>query len=156
MTFVGLSLAQMAALFGALGLGVVLLYLLKLRRRATAVPFSPLWERVLREKDATTLFSKLKRLASMLLQLALLALLLLALGNPRARQSLLRGRTIVVLVDSSASMQATDVQPSRLSVAKEETKKLVMGLSGSDRMLIVQMAGVVTPLGPMTSDPAAL
>ncbi len=156
MIFAGLTLAQLAAIFGAVGFGVTVLYILKLRRRVVAVPFSPLWERILRDKEATSLFSKLKRLMSLLLQLALLALLVLALGDPRAAESLIKGRTVVVLVDASASMQATDVSPSRLAVAREEVKKIVRGLGGADRMLVAQMDAMVTPLGPMTSDTSAL
>ncbi len=156
MIFAGLPLAELAAIFAAVGLGVAVLYVLKLRRRVVAVPFSPLWERILRDKEATTLFSKLKRLLSLLLQLALLALLVLALGDPRAAESLIKGRTVVVLVDASASMQATDVAPSRLGVAKDEVKKMIRGLGGADRMLIAQMDAMVTPLGPMTGDTSAL
>jgi Ca-activated chloride channel homolog len=156
MIFAGLPLAQLVAIFGAVGFGVLVLYILKLRRRVVAVPFSPLWERILRDKEATSLFSKLKRLLSLLLQLALLALLVLALGDPRAAQSLLKGRTVVVLVDASASMQATDVAPSRLEKAKDEVKAIVRGMGGADRMLIAQMDAMVTPLGPMTSDTSAL
>jgi hypothetical protein len=152
----GLSLAQLGAIFGAVGFGVLVLYILKLRRRVVPVPFSPLWERILRDKEATTLFSKLKRLVSLLLQLALLALLVLALGDPRAAESLIKGRTVVVLVDASASMQATDVRPNRLAVAKEEVKKIVHGLGGADRMLVAQMDAMVTPLGPMSGDTSAL
>jgi hypothetical protein len=156
MIFAGLPLAQLLAVFGAVGFGVVVLYILKLRRRVVAVPFSPLWERILRDKEATSLFSRLKRLFSLLLQLALLALLVLALGDPRAAESLLHGRTVVVLVDASASMQATDVAPSRLAAARDEVKKIVRGLGGADRMLVAQMDAMVTPLGPMTGDTAAL
>jgi hypothetical protein len=156
MILAGLSFVQLAALFGAAGFGVLVLYILKLRRRVAAVPFSPLWERILRDKEATTLFSKLKRLASLLLQLALLALLVLALGDPRAAESLLAGRTVVVLVDASASMQATDVAPNRLAAAKAEVRTLVRGLGGADRMLLAQMDAMVTPLGPLTSDTSAL
>jgi hypothetical protein len=156
MILAGLTAAQLAAIFGAAGFGVLVLYILKLRRRIAAVPFSPLWERILRDKEATTLFSRLKRLVSLLLQLALLALLVLALGDPRAAESLLAGRTVVVLVDASASMQATDVAPNRLAAAKEEVKKLVAGLGGADRMLVAQMDAMVTPMGPMTSDTSAL
>jgi hypothetical protein len=156
MIFAGLPLAQLVAIFGAVGFGVLVLYILKLRRRVAAVPFSPLWERILRDKEATTLFSKLKRLASMLLQLALLALLVLALGDPRAAESLLAGRTVVVLIDASASMQATDVAPNRLAVAKEEVRKLARALGGADRMLVAQMDAMVTPLGPLSSDTSSL
>jgi von Willebrand factor type A domain/Aerotolerance regulator N-terminal len=154
--FAGLPLAELAAIFAAVGIGVAVLYVLKLRRRVVAVPFSPLWERILRDKEATTLFSKLKRILSLLLQLALLALLVLALGDPRAAESLIKGRTVVVLVDASASMQATDVAPDRLGVAKDEVKKMIRGLGGADRMLIAQMDAMVTPLGPMTGDTSAL
>jgi Ca-activated chloride channel homolog len=156
MILAGLSLAQLAGIFGAAGFGVLVLYILKLRRRVAAVPFSPLWERILRDKEATTLFSRLKRVMSLLLQLALLALLVLALGDPRAAQSLLSGRTVVVLVDASASMQATDVAPDRLAAAKVEVRKLIGGLGGADRMLVAQMDAMVTPLGPLTSDTSAL
>jgi len=156
MIFAGLPFAQLVAVFGAVGFGVLVLYILKLRRRVVAVPFSPLWERILRDKEATSLFSKLKRLLSLLLQLALLALLVLALGDPRAAETLIRGRTVVVLVDASASMQATDVSPSRLAAAKDEVKKIVRGLGGADRMLVAQMDAMVTPLGPMTADTSAL
>jgi hypothetical protein len=154
--FAGLPLASLAAIFAAVGLGVAVLYVLKLRRRVVAVPFSPLWERILRDKDATSLFSKLKRLLSLFLQLALLALLVLALGDPRAAESLIKGRTVVVLLDASASMQATDVAPNRLAVAKDEVRKMIRGLGGADRMLIAQMDAVVTPLGPLTGDTSAL
>src|SRR5438128_12663641 len=118
MIFAGLPFAQLAAIFGAAAALVVVFYILKLRRRAVAVPFSPRWQRILRDKEATSLFSKLKRLLSLLLQLALLALLVLALGDPRAAATLFKGRTLVVLVDASASMQATDGAPTRLASAK--------------------------------------
>src|ERR1700735_5110181 len=156
MIFSGLPVAQLLAIFGAVGFGVLVLYVLKLRRRVVAVPFSPLWDRILRDKEATSLFSKLKRLLSLLLQLALLAALVLALGDPRAAESLIKGRTIVVLVDASASMQATDESPSRLAVAKLGVKNLIHGLGGADRMLVAQMDAMVTPLGPMTGDASAL
>jgi hypothetical protein len=132
------------------------LYILKLRRRTVAVPFSKLWEKILRDKEATSLFSRLKRLLSLLVQLALLALLAFALGDPRAAATLIKGRNLVVLVDASASMQATDVAPTRLGAAKEEVKKVIRGLGGSDRMLVAQMDAAVTPLGPMSGDTSEL
>lgn len=156
MTLAGLPFAQLLAIFGAAAAVVVVFYILKLRRRSVAVPFAPLWERILRDKEATSLFSRLKRLLSLLLQLALLFLLVLALGDPRAVASLIEGRNVVVLLDASASMQATDVGSSRLGVAKDEVRKMIRGLGGADRMLIAQMDAVVTPLGPMSGDTSEL
>ena len=86
----------------------------------------------------------------------LLTLLVFALGDPRAPTAFVRGRNLVVLIDASASMQATDVAPSRLAAAKDEVKALVRGLGGADRVLLAQMDAVVTPLGPMSGDTAAL
>lgn len=156
MHFTGVPLATLLQIGALAGAAVVALYILKLRRRPIAVPFARIWERILGDKDATSLFSQLKRLLSLLLQLALLALLLLALGDPRPEANLIQGRNIVVLIDASASMQAIDVAPSRIEVAKEEVRKMVRGLSGSDRMLIAQMDAAITPLSTLTGEIADL
>jgi Ca-activated chloride channel family protein len=152
MHLTGLPLATLIQIGALAGAAVVVFYILKLRRRPVAVPFSKIWTRILRDKEATSLFSQLKRLLSLLLQLALLALLLLALGDPRAAQNLIEGRNIVVLVDASASMQATDVAPSRLEAARERVRSMVRGLSGTDRMLIAQMDAAATPLTTLTGE----
>lgn len=156
MHFTGVPLATLIQIGALAGLAVVVFYILKLRRRPVAVPFAKIWSRILRDKEATSLFSQLKRLLSLLLQLALLALLLFALGDPRTAQNLLTSRNIVVLIDASASMQATDVAPSRIAAAKERVRAMARGLSGSDRMLIAQMDAVATPLTTMTSEIAEL
>ncbi|MCC6648403.1 MAG: VWA domain-containing protein [Polyangiaceae bacterium] len=156
MIFAGLPLSQVLAIAGAAGAAIVFLYLLKMRRRAVAVPFSRIWDRVLRDEDATSLISRLKRLLSLLLQLALLALLLLALGDPRLSAALVSGRSIVVLVDASASMQATDAAPTRLEAARRRVREMARGMSGSDRMLVAQMDAATTPLSTLTSDTTEL
>ncbi len=152
MIFAGLPLSTLLTIGGIAGGLVVVFYILKLRRRPVAVPFSRIWQRILRDKEATTLFSQLKRILSLLLQLLLLALLVLALGDPRLSRSITKGRNIVVLVDASASMKATDVKPSRIAVAKQKLAKMVSGLGGSDRMLIAQMDASLRPLTTMSGD----
>lgn len=157
MHFVGLGLAQLLPIFAVAAAAVVGLYILKLRRRPVAVPFEKLWERVLKDKEATSLFSRLKRILSLLLQLAILAALVLALGDPRTAVEVVKGRTLVVLVDTSASMKTHDEGgKTRLDAAKEKLKELVKGLGASDRMLIASMDAVVTPMSPLTSDTGAL
>jgi hypothetical protein len=152
MHLTGLPLATLLQ-FGAIAAAVVVaFYILKLKRRPVAVPFSRIWERILKDKEATSLFSQLKRLLSLLLQLVLLFLLLLALGDPRTAANVIEGRNIVVLIDASASMKAIDTPPSRIEVAKEEVRQMVRGLSGSDQMLVAQMDAAVTPLSTLTGD----
>jgi hypothetical protein len=152
MIFAGLPLAQLLMIAGAASALTVLLYVLKLRRRPVPVPFARIWDAVFRDRQATELFSKLRRLLSLLFQLALLALLILALGNPKPKASILEGRHLVVLVDGSASMKAVDVKPSRIEVAKAEVRKLVHGLGSADRALIVEMGSLPSPLSTMSSD----
>ncbi|MCC7535836.1 MAG: VWA domain-containing protein [Deltaproteobacteria bacterium] len=156
MTLAGLTLSQLATVLGIAGGLVVVLYILKLRRREVAVPFSKLWEAILSEKQTTSLFAKLKRLLSLLIALAIVALLAGALGDPKPETDLQTGRTLAVLVDASLSMQATDVRPSRLEKAREEARRLARTLGGADRMIVMQMDASTAPLGPMSGDAAAL
>lgn len=156
MQLTGVPLATLLPIGAAAAALVVAFYILKLKRRPVAVPFSRIWSRILRDKEATSLFSQLKRLLSLLLQLALLALMLLALGDPRPAATWIEGRNVVVLVDASASMKATDVAPTRLDVAKEKVRSIVRGLSGSDRVLIAQMDAAITPLSTLTGEVADL
>src|SRR4051812_30071238 len=53
---------------------------------------------------------------------------------------------------------ATSLEPNRtrLDQARDEVKKILAGLGGSDRMLIAQMDAAVTPLSTMTGDVADL
>jgi Ca-activated chloride channel homolog len=152
----GLPLGTLLGIFGAAGAVVVVFYVLKLRRRAVPVPFSRIWDSVLRDKQATELFSKLRRVLSLLLQLALLALMVLALGDPRPKEDLREGRHLVLLIDGSASMKAVDVKPSRLAQAKVEAEKIVRGLGASDRAIVVQMGSVPTPRSSMSGDQTEL
>jgi von Willebrand factor type A domain/Aerotolerance regulator N-terminal len=159
--FVGLPSTALIEIGAVAGAAVVGLYILKLRRRPVAVAFSKVWQRVLRDEETSSLFSQLKRILSLLLQLVLLALLVLALGDPRGLVGR-SGRNIVILVDTSASMKATDVATyaspnrTRLDDAREATRRIIGGLGGTDRALIAAMDATVTPLCTLTADTADL
>jgi hypothetical protein len=152
----GLPLGTLLGIFGAGAALIVVFYILKLRRRAVPVPFSRIWDSVLKDKQATELFSKLRRVLSLLLQLGLLALLVLALGDPKPKEDLREGRHLVLLIDASASMKAVDVKPTRLTAAKAEAENIVRGLGASDRAIVVQMGSVPTPRSSMSGDRAEL
>jgi hypothetical protein len=152
MHFAGYSLLGLLGVFGAAAAAAVTLYILKLRRRPVPVVFSPIWKRVLGDRESSRLFSQLKRWLSLLLQLVLLALLVLALGDPRFASRAAEARHLVVLIDSSASMQSSDVLPSRLGAAREAVLGLISGLGPTDRMLLAAMDASVTPLSTMTDD----
>ncbi|MCA9687733.1 MAG: BatA domain-containing protein, partial [Myxococcales bacterium] len=146
MEFAGWALADLAVIFAA-GAGVItLLYLLRMRRRQVIVPFAELWEQVTRESETRKLWRKLRRLFSWLVQLFLLALVCLALGDPRPEVWLREPATIAIVVDTSASMAAAvpdpDADPeaneaandtTRLSLALERARAEVEALGPADR-----------------------
>ncbi|HEX6384300.1 MAG TPA: VWA domain-containing protein, partial [Anaerolineae bacterium] len=60
--------------------------------------------------------------------------------------------SVVVLLDASASMQATDVEPSRFEVAKVEVHQFINDLSGGDQMTIIKAGQTPTVLAAAASD----
>lgn len=83
----------------------------------------------------------------------------LALARPRwgsGEQTVERkGVDVVFLVDSSLSMAAQDVQPSRLFVAKALIRRMVRELPGN-RVGLVQTEGTGVVLAPLTLDGGVL
>jgi hypothetical protein len=110
---------------GVLGGLAVVAYILKMRRRRFEVPFSTLWQRVLREKESTSLWRHLRRLLSLLLMLAILGLLLFAARDPKLGSADKDAKHVVIIIDASASMKTLD--ESRDSAAPTAKKKKTDG-----------------------------
>src|SRR6478609_4472850 len=132
----GLAVAGAAILTG--------LYLLKPRRRRVVVAFAPLWLPGAGERRSERWARRLRRWLSLALQMIVLALLLLAAADPRPGAADAAGRTIVVLVDRSASMSATDEPEARLGAARAKAREIVGGLGRADRALVAAFAADVT------------
>jgi len=134
---------------------VVVFYLLKRRRVARLVSSTVLWQRFLNETQASSPFQKLRHNWLLVIQLILLALAVFALTRPYFAGKLESGRFIVAILDVSASMQATDVTPSRLGQAKADLAKLIDSMYDSDRMVLL-LAGAVTEVrqSPTSSKPS--
>jgi hypothetical protein len=143
-------------LLGGAAAAITLLYILKLRRRRVEVPFAALWARLLVEKQTSALWRRLRRLFSLLVALLIAALLVLAAGDPRQINQGQDGRTIVLLLDSSASMRALDEGRSRLDIAKEEAKKITSDLGRDDVAMVVRFDRHVVPVSPFSQDDRAL
>jgi len=71
--------------------------------------------------------------------------------NPRPLQIKSRGRDVVILLDTSRSMLAEDIKPSRLERAKIAIGDLLEKLGG-DRIAIVTFAGNSAVKCPLTQD----
>ena len=131
-------------------------YIIKMRRRRFEVPFSHLWRRVLDQKDANSLWKQLKRLISLLFILLILAIILFAALDPTLGAVSRDARSVIVLVDASASMKAKDGDESgkktRLDIAKEKTKQLIDSMGGGDVALIMKVDGQATPMSRFSND----
>jgi Ca-activated chloride channel family protein len=71
--------------------------------------------------------------------------------NPRPQQIKRKGRDIVILLDTSRSMLAEDIKPSRLERSKIAISDLLEKLKG-DRIAIVAFAGNAVVKCPLTQD----
>jgi Ca-activated chloride channel family protein len=149
-------LAPAALLFGLTIPVVVAFYLLKRKRVVKLVSSTLLWQRFLSETQASAPFQKLRRNWLLILQIILLLLAVLALSRPyfatRARASDLR----VIILDASASMEATDEKPSRFEKARQEALSWVDSLRDQDKMVVLQAAANTEVKQSETGDKAAL
>src|SRR6476659_7085465 len=92
-------------------LGVIAaFYLLRLRRQETAVSSLYLWETLLRDREANAPWQKLRTNLLLLLPLVIVAALILALARPWSVGGGTGGRNVLLVLDTSASMGATDAE----------------------------------------------
>ena len=157
--FSGLPWETLAPMAGGAALVITILYLLKLRKRRVQVPYSPLWGRVLVEyKQQSDWWRRLRRLLSWLLQLLLAALLMFALADPHPESEIIEGRHMVLLIDSSASMGATDVSGGvdRLDIAKKKARQIMETVGPEDRIMLVNFNKQLQPLSPFVAETSLL
>jgi len=113
---------------------LLLLYFLKLKRRETVVSSTLLWKRAVQDLQVNAPFQRLRRNLLLLLQLLALIAILLALAGPVMSLRRGPGRRYVLLIDRSASMNATDVEPTRLDAAKEQAKVFIQSMRGGSTL----------------------
>ncbi len=131
-------LAPEAALTAGLlaGLSVLAMYFLKLRRRPMRVSSTVLWVQSASDLQVNVPLRWLRLSALLFLQLLAAGLLSLALGRPATDAGAAGASQIVLVIDRSASMSATDGVPApgqdratRLEQAKREATRMLEDLS---------------------------
>jgi len=142
----------------SLGIPILLLYMLKLRRKQVQVSSTFLWQQLLRDQQANAPWQKLKRNLLLLLQLLILAALVVALARPALRVPVVATGSVIVLLDASASMNATDVSPSqsRFEQARSSVNDLINGLSSASSMTLILVGRTPQTLISSESDKSLL
>ena len=106
MTFLALTSLQAALLALVTAGTVIALYFLKLRHRRTFVSSSMLWRRVLDEKRSHSLWERLRRIISIAVAVTIALLIAMALGRPEIESLGGRAERLVIVLDTSPSMNA--------------------------------------------------
>jgi Ca-activated chloride channel family protein len=87
------------------------------------------------------------------LLLAGLVLFTVALAGPTAEQKVPRNRaTVMLVIDVSLSMRATDIEPTRIAAAQREAKRFVHDLTPGVNLGLVSFAGSATVLVSPTTE----
>ena len=169
-----LALAWVTPIAGAiLGASIlaplVALWFLKLRRKRRTVPSTLLWSRSLADLRANAPFQRLRLNLLLLLQILCVAAIAIALAQPEAEGLGSSGGRHVILIDRSASMNATETagegEPAttRLALAKEAAKSRVRELLGggwfssrASGVMVVSFATRAEIRAPFTDSIASL
>jgi Ca-activated chloride channel family protein len=141
------------ALAGLLFLPVVVaMYLLKLRRDERPVPSTLLWQRLVADVEANAPWQRLRRSLLLLLQLLLVVLLAALAARPFLERPAGLARDLVVVIDTSASMAATDVSPNRLAAAKGAVIEALRDLPADGRVSVIAAGRTARVVVNGTSD----
>jgi hypothetical protein len=147
-----LTLLWLLPLAGA----IILLYLLKLKRKEKVVSSVFLWRQAIQDVQANAPFQKLRKNLLLFIQLAVLLIVMMALARPFARAVGLSGQNMVLIIDSSASMKATDVGKSRFGEAKRIALASVDKMGRGDSMLVIAASSKTHVASAFTTDKKAL
>jgi hypothetical protein len=130
-------LAPVAFALAALLPVIIAMYLLKLRRTEQVISSIYLWRRLVRDVEANAPWQRLRRNLLLFLQLLFLAALILALARPFRWAQGATGQAAILILDTSASMAASDVEPNRLEAAKTQARQLLDGLPDDARVTVI-------------------
>jgi len=131
---------------------VVAMYLLRLRRTETVVPSTLLWRRLAADVEANAPWQRLRRSLLFLVQLLLVATLALLAARPFVERPAGLARDLVLIVDTSASMAATDVAPDRLTAAKQAAIEALKDLPSGGRVSVIEAGRTARIVTSGTSD----
>ncbi len=151
-------LSPFAGLLGA-AIAVPLLlalYFLKLRRQMLRIPSTLLWKKSTEDLQVNVPFQRLRSSLLLFLQLLLIASLVAALAQPVLQSEAAPSSRVILLIDSSASMNATDTDElSRLDAAKSAAIEIIERLGKGDsssQMMIVTFAASAHVVSSFESD----
>src|SRR6266851_1382689 len=135
---------------------VLLLYFLKLKRRPLAVPSTFLWRKSIEDLHVNSLLQWLRQNVLLLLQILTLLALIYSVMAFRFHGRTAEGKHYIIMIDNSASMAATDLEPTRLEWAKTEALKEIDGYGDNDFGMVIVFNSTAEILQSYTNERARL
>ena len=152
-----MSLLIPAALaFGIIIPVILLLYFMRPKRQERVVSSTLLWQQASQDLQASHPWQRLRITALLLLQILAAIVIVLVLARPATFISSPIGGNSIIILQASASMQATDVPPSRFEAARSNITNLIDGLGPSDQLSLITMAKTPQVLIAFSSDKSQL
>jgi Ca-activated chloride channel homolog len=119
---------------------ILLLYFMRPKRQQRTIASTLLWQRALQDMQASRPWQRLRFTPLLLLQILAALFIVLVLVRPAIfTGSSVSGNTIIIL-QASASMQATDVAPSRFESARNDISDMIDSLGPNDHLSLITMA----------------
>jgi len=131
---------------------ILLLYFMRPKRQERVVSSTLLWQQASQDLQASRPWQKLRITALLLLQILAAIVIVLVLARPATFISSPIGGNTIIILQASASMQATDVPPSRFEAARSDIANLIDGLGPSDQLSLITMAKTPQVLIAFSSD----
>jgi hypothetical protein len=131
---------------------VVAFWMLRLRRTDRLVSSTLLWKRFGEDREANVPWQRLRRNLLLLLQLLLVLVLAVLAARPFVEHPAGLARELVIVIDASASMAATDVAPSRLVAAKAAALEALRDIPAGGRVSVVEAGPVARIVANRTAD----
>jgi hypothetical protein len=144
MYFLNLSLAQFLGVLGAISAVSVALYLLDRSRRRQVVSTLRFWVAA-EQPSVVARRRRIQQPWSLVLQLASMALLLLALAELRFGSADAAGRDHVLILETSAWMGARSGARTLMDTARQRAVQYVRALPAGDRIMLVRADALATP-----------
>jgi hypothetical protein len=133
-------------------LPIVLLYLLKRKRTDVTVPSLLVWKQAIEDSQAQTPFQKLRSNILLFLQILIVVLITALLAEPHSYHLSKQTMRWILVIDTSAGMQATDVKPNRFTAAKDRMQALLDSIPASDQVMLVSFSLEASVLQPFSEN----
>jgi Mg-chelatase subunit ChlD len=135
---------------------ILVFHMLHMRRPEVRVTTLRFWERNDREDAAAASIRRLRPNLLMFLQILAVLLIILALARPTVTRVMTGYPRAVLVIDTSASMKATDVRGGRFAAAQASAAAFVASMPAGQQGMLFEASSRPRALVPFTRDRQAL